>query len=147
MPSHSNNTDAAVVICSGGALYALSISIVKANWLAKRGITAFVLKYRLVPTSMDATKELAEDYKVDARVVERAHKRLPFAAQDVVSASDYIRKNANKFGVADDKIGLLSFSAGDAVTLSALLQNQSLNVDFIALIYPWMSISSVASIS
>src|SRR4051794_18183046 len=58
-----------VVICPGGGFMALSIKsegIEVANWLTARGMTAFVLKYRLAHTEGDATEEfqrLSQDRK------------------------------------------------------------------------------------
>jgi hypothetical protein len=51
----------AVVICPGGGFFALSINsegVDVAKWLTARGVTAFVLRYRLVPTGDDGVKEL-----------------------------------------------------------------------------------------
>jgi len=58
-PANANGT--AVIICPGGAFHALSIQsegAEVAKWLSARGVTAFVLRYRLLPTGDDATKEL-----------------------------------------------------------------------------------------
>jgi hypothetical protein len=53
---------AAVVICPGGAFHALSIDsegFDVARWLVQKGVTAFVLKYRLVESKTnDPTTEL-----------------------------------------------------------------------------------------
>jgi len=55
LPENPNGS--AIVICPGGALYAHSIAS-EGNWVAealnKAGVTAFVLKYRLVPVSASA---------------------------------------------------------------------------------------------
>jgi hypothetical protein len=51
-----------IVICPGGGFMALSINsegVDVAKWLAARGMTAFVLKYRLVHTGEDATQEFS----------------------------------------------------------------------------------------
>src|SRR5215216_6584591 len=54
-------TGTAVVICPGGGFHALSINsegVDVAKWLNAKGVTAFVLKYRLVPTGDDGVKEI-----------------------------------------------------------------------------------------
>ena len=59
-PEASVANGTAVVICPGGGFFALSINsegIDAAKWLAARGVTAFVLRYRLVPTGEDGVKE------------------------------------------------------------------------------------------
>jgi hypothetical protein len=59
-PAKANGT--AVVICPGGGFLALSIDsegFDAARWLAARGITCFVLKYRLIESHTgDPTQEL-----------------------------------------------------------------------------------------
>src|SRR5271165_900069 len=57
-PELKNGT--AVVICPGGGFMALSITSEGtdvAKYLAAKGVTAFVLKYRLAHTGEDATQE------------------------------------------------------------------------------------------
>src|SRR5689334_11346626 len=57
-PSGGSGNGNAVVVCPGGGFMALSITsegIDVAKWLAARGMTAFVLKYRLAHTEGDAT--------------------------------------------------------------------------------------------
>src|SRR5271154_1903570 len=62
-PAVANGTS--IVICPGGGFMALSITsegIDVAKWLASRGVTAFVLKYRLAHTGEDATQEFGPLY-------------------------------------------------------------------------------------
>ena len=59
-PSPELKNGTAIVICPGGGFMALSITSEGsdvAKYLAARGVTAFVLKYRLVHTGEDATQE------------------------------------------------------------------------------------------
>src|SRR5580692_12141329 len=59
-PSPELKINTAVVICPGGGFMALSIASEGtdvAKYLAARGVTAFVLKYRLAHTGEDATQE------------------------------------------------------------------------------------------
>src|SRR3954447_26736959 len=49
-PDSISSTGTAVIICPGGAFHALSIEkegVDVAKWLVKKGVTCFVLKYRL----------------------------------------------------------------------------------------------------
>ncbi|MGI9544175.1 MAG: alpha/beta hydrolase, partial [Cyclobacteriaceae bacterium] len=60
-PEEGKANGTSVVICPGGGFRALSINsegIDVAKWLNERGVTAFVLKYRLVPTGEDGVKEM-----------------------------------------------------------------------------------------
>src|ERR1700741_453802 len=59
-PSPELKNGTAVVVCPGGGLMALSIATEGTNvakYLAAKGVTAFVLKYRLAHTGEDATEE------------------------------------------------------------------------------------------
>ncbi len=67
-PSPELRNGTAVVICPGGGFMALSITsegIDVAKYLAARGVTAFVLKYRLAHTGEDATQEFATLFATD----------------------------------------------------------------------------------
>ena len=87
-------TGTSVIICPGGALYAHSIEsegIAVAEWLSRRGVTAFVLKYRLVPTGEDATKEIAEEWEEGTK---KAAALLHLSVDDALQAISHIRSNA-----------------------------------------------------
>src|SRR6202167_3365619 len=61
-PSPELRNGTALVICPGGGFMALSITSEGddvAKYMAARGVTAFVLKYRIAHTSEDATQEFA----------------------------------------------------------------------------------------
>lgn len=138
----SNPNGTAVVICPGGGLYALSIDSEGrdvAKWLAERGVTAFVLKYRLVPTVDDATKEIGED----PNVISKAKKMLSASVSDALNAIEFARSNSDKYGLDKNKIGLIGFSAGGAVTMGATYTYTDKNKpNFIGPIYAWMNVLS-----
>lgn len=141
-PENPNGTS--VIIAPGGGLYALSIQSEGtdvAKWLNKKGITAFVLKYRLVPTGEDGVKEISDEGATNpARIGERVAPVLPYSIADGLSAVAYVRQNADKFGIEKDKIGFMGFSAGGAVTMGvAYTFNQDNRPDFIVPVYPWTS--------
>lgn len=126
-------TGVGVIVCPGGGYSFLAFEHEGVE-VAKRfnaiGITAFVLKYRL------PSDEIMEDKK--------------FALlQDAEQAMFTIRKNAVKFGVKADKIGIIGFSAGGhfASTLTThyndlrIADSDKINLrpDFSVLIYPVIS--------
>src|SRR2546430_16937648 len=55
LPNPSVASGTAIIVCPGGAFHMLAIDhegLDVAHWLSARGVAAFVLKYRLVPTAM-----------------------------------------------------------------------------------------------
>lgn len=141
-PENPNGT--AVVIAPGGGLYALSITsegTQVAEWLAKKGITSFVLKYRLVPTGEDGVKEISDEGATNpARIGERVAPVMPYSIADGLSAIAHVRENAANFKVDPTKIGFMGFSAGGAVTMGVVYNYSEANKpDFIVPVYPWTS--------
>jgi len=138
-PEKAKNTGTAVVIAPGGGMYALSIvneGTAVAEWLTKKGITAFVLKYRLVPTGKDGTQEVMTT--APDTVLEKEGDLLPFAVEDGLNAVAYVRKNAEKYNVNPNRIGFLGFSAGGAVTMGVGYNYETENrPNFLVPVYPW----------
>lgn len=138
-PSLSNGTS--VIIAPGGGLYAHSINSEGndvALWLNSKGITAFVLKYRLVPTGEDAVIDLDKDGE---QVNTKATKVLPLSTEDGLNAITHVRQHSKEFGIDPEKIGFMGFSAGGAVTMSVIYNANTENrPNFIVPVYPWMDI-------
>jgi acetyl esterase/lipase len=108
-----------VVICPGGGFMALSIASEGtdvAKWLASKGVTAFVLKYRLAHTGEDATQEFIESFKDQKKFGEMLSKVLPLSIADGIASVIYVRKHAADWGLAPDRVGIIGFSAGGTVT-------------------------------
>ncbi len=148
-PEKPNGT--AVIVAPGGGLYALSIEsegTAVAKWLAEKGITAFVLKYRLVPTGEDGVQEITDDAMTNPeRIAERVAPVMPLSIADALSAISYVRENAEDFGIASDKIGFMGFSAGGAVTMGVAYNYSETNrPDFIVPVYPWTSVYPVQEV-
>jgi len=117
-PELKNGT--AVVICPGGGFMALSITSEGydvAKYLAAKGVTAFVLKYRLAHTGEDATQEFATLYKDKQKFEETIGKAVPLAVADGLAAVTHVRQHASDLGVSPDRVGIIGFSAGGAVTV------------------------------
>lgn len=127
-----NPNGMAFLIAGGGGykrIEAGSESLPAATWLTARGITAFVLTYRLPGEGWTAG---------------------PLAPlQDAQRAIRLIRANAGRFSIDPDKVGVLGFSAGGhlmglAATRSAFASYKAANAadglsarpNFAALIYP-----------
>ncbi len=140
-PDASIATGTSVIVAPGGGLFALSINSEGkdvAKWLTQKGITAFVLKYRLVPTGKDGVKEVME---IGEKIGEKVAPVLPLSVADGLTAVDYVRKNATSLGVLPDKIGFMGFSAGGAVTMGVTFNAKDENrPNFIVPVYPWMTV-------
>jgi acetyl esterase/lipase len=66
---------------------------------------------------------------------------LPYSTKDALTAIELMRENSKKYNINPNKIGLMGFSAGGAVTMEAAYTSTSKNQpNFIAPIYPWMDI-------
>lgn len=97
-PEKSKNTGVAIVVCPGGGYGGLAPHENQpiAEWFASKGITAFVLKYRLGP---------------------RYHH--PAMINDANRAIRTVRAKAAEYGVNPRKIGIIGFSAGGHLASTA----------------------------
>jgi acetyl esterase/lipase len=118
-PSPELRNGTALVICPSGGFMALAINSEGNNvakYVAARGVTAFVLKYRLAHTGEDATQEFDEMLKDGQKLREMLGKTVPLAIADGLAAVTYVRQHASEWGVSPDRVGIIGFSAGGAVT-------------------------------
>lgn len=133
IPSDDNRAKAAVIICPGGGYQTLHIQregFSVAEAFNRQGIAAFVLKYRLPEEEIVTDKSF-----------------VPL--KDAQRAIQLLRENAEQWGIAPDKIGIMGFSAGGHLASSAgvhydsvLVENKrntSVRPDFTILIYPVIS--------
>lgn len=134
------NTGTAVIIAPGGGLMGLSWDnegTLVAEWLSKRGITAFILKYRtahMTDQKKDGFTMFANPKKLDSMVAIYA----PLAKDDGLKAVAWVRKNASTYGVKPDRIGFMGFSAGGGLAMSvAYNATEESRPDFVAPIYAW----------
>ncbi|CAN5513463.1 alpha/beta hydrolase [soil metagenome] len=142
VPSNPNGT--AVIIAPGGAFHALAFDhegTELAKRLSAKGITAFVLKYRLVhddpahPENSIGTLMATGNFKkldsLNAPVV-------PLAMQDGLTAVKYVRQHAAEYKIDPNKIGFMGFSAGGTVTMSVVYNATDENrPNFVAPVYAY----------
>jgi acetyl esterase/lipase len=133
-----------MIICPGGALLFSAYEkegVKLAKKLALNGITAIVLKYRTYPRKGSVIDWAGTLWGKPQVVIDSAKTILPYSSKDALNAIEVIRNNASKYNINPDKIGLMGFSAGGAVTMEAAYTSISKNQpNFIAPIYPWMDI-------
>lgn len=133
---------AAVIIAPGGAFRFLNFDTEgtqAAEWFAAHGVTAFVLKYRVVETPaedavmwpafamlMANTKALFAGIEEDGKL----------GVADGIQALKVVRAHAKEWGVPEHHVGFVGFSAGAAVASGALLKSAPADrPDFTAPIY------------
>jgi len=124
-PSPESKNGSAVVICPGGGFMALSITsegTEVAKYLAAKGMTAFVLKYRLAHTGEDATEEFSKLYEDKQKFHEMLEKVLPLSFADGLAAVTYVRQHASEWGIAPGRVGIIGFSAGGSVSVAVAFQ-------------------------
>jgi len=140
VPKGVKNTGTAIVIAPGGGFQSLSINREGkelAEILCQKGITAFVLKYRLNKTETnDPAREMMEKLKDRAAFEKNSLATIKLAAQDGKTALKYVRDNASKYGIDTKKVGIIGFSAGSTVAMETVLENTTDQLpDFAANIY------------
>jgi acetyl esterase/lipase len=140
-PGTSNGT--AVIVVPGGGFMALSINsegFDLAKWLTARGVTAFVLKYRLKHTGEDAPQEFSTSFKDEDQWAKQVGDVITKAIDDGLTAVAYVRKHAPEWGIAPDRVGIIGFSAGGTITAGVGLRYApESRPAFVAPIYPAMA--------
>jgi acetyl esterase/lipase len=132
LPAKGKANGTGLVVAPGGGFRILAINHEGedvAAWLNARGVTVFLLKYRLMRTG-DA---LADNREEMAR---RRAEAVPLAVADGLQAVSLARRNAARFNVDPNRIGILGFSAGGWVAAAVALEGRGESrPDFAAPIY------------
>ena len=154
-PEKGKANGTVVIVAPGGGYRWLSMG--NEGWevaeaLAKKGITAFVLKYRLFPTA-----EKLEDFTAwmnrprpapapaNSKTDSAAKNTNPMAQmdlsnqlEDAEAAYAMIVKNAATWGLDTKRIGMIGFSAGAGLTMHVTLHSKTMKLAFIGPIYGGM---------
>ena len=137
-------TDKAMIICPGGGLFFSAYEkegVKLAKKLSLNGITAIVLKYRTYPRKGSVIDWAGTLWDKPQMAIDSAKIILPYSSKDALTAIEVMRKKAKKYNIDSNKIGLMGFSAGGAVTMETAYNSTTKNQpNFIAPIYPWMDI-------
>src|SRR5262249_49872630 len=144
-------TGTAVVVCPGGVFHYLTIELegtAVARWLCARGVAAFVLKHRVAQTEArdeDLVKQLQKRFTNLMSLMEQMKQIEPLAIADGQQALKVVRRRADEWGIAPERIGILGFSSGGVVTAGAAMQyDEESRPNFAAPIYPALSGTAVA---
>lgn len=138
-PGKANGTS--VVICPGGAFRALSIDsegFDVAKWLVKKGVTCFVLKYRLVRSMTDdPVAEMGKNWG-SPEFQSESRKVIPLSIADGRAAIRYVRSHADEWKLDPARVGIMGFSAGGTVAGSAAFGYTAEDRPaFVAPVYPY----------
>lgn len=133
-PAARKANGTAMVVLPGGSFRALAWDvdgIETAQSLARKGITAFVLKYRVRPPLQgESFGESLEDF---ARATQS---RRAIAVADAEQAVRFIRSHALQYGVDPNRVGIIGFSAGAmAAAEVALAKDPELRPNFAVAMY------------
>jgi hypothetical protein len=152
---------AAVILCPGGAMRMLGFAETErtAEWLNSKGITAFILKYRVVPDPSTAGGAQTADpsrpgyqgveNELSFKEILNRHgnanpapgdqmqlKVIAMAISDGQQAIRILRRDAVKYHIDPKRIGILGFSAGGGVAIgTAVTESSDGYPDFVATIY------------
>jgi acetyl esterase/lipase len=124
-PKKGTTTGASMIVLPGGAFRALVFGMEGtevAKWLAERGVTAFVLKYR-VHMSTSGPGPNPGDQGEGARQERPRNPAREIALADGRQAVHYLRTNAARLGISPDRIGMMGFSAGAMTTMATILDS------------------------
>jgi acetyl esterase/lipase len=140
-PAISNGTS--VIICPGGSFCYLHINTEGADvarWLNKKGVSAFVLEYRLVHSETNMPVKEKNDLVKDTLKAKMLFTSLvPLAIADAKQALLYVRAHAASLGIAENRIGIMGFSAGGTLATAAAFDYTPENrPDFVAPIYAYV---------
>lgn len=131
-----------IIVCPGGSYYwhdKENEGELVAEWLRSKGITAFVLTYRVAG---------AAEIAFHTRLIFRG-KRHPDMITDAQRALQYVQEHAPEYKLDPTRIGMMGFSAGGHLVMSAacfsstnFLQLSGIETDvnlrpaFVAAVYP-----------
>jgi len=155
-PETGKSNGVGVVVCPGGGWRILAWEhegVDLAHWLAERGYTAFLLKYRVMATpddpavfeasipgsnkQLNAPRPASQSPRSLMGVIrdETMLKAIDVAAMDGRRAVAIVRERAKDWGVDPAKVGMIGFSAGAFLAADVAMDPQGPPLAFVAPIY------------
>ncbi|MCC7462831.1 MAG: dienelactone hydrolase family protein [Gammaproteobacteria bacterium] len=147
-PARGQGNGTAIIVAPGGGFRVLSWlneGVNVAQWLADRGYTAFVLKYRLhrMPddpadlrrqfmATLPAAGASAAPVRAPIRIVIGPEEQM--AISDGQRAIAVVRRCAPEFGISAERVGIIGFSAGGVVAGTAGIADRD-RANFVGIIY------------
>jgi acetyl esterase/lipase len=151
-PASGQANGTAVIVAPGGAFTFLMMDYEGydvARWLAKQGVTAFVLKYR-VAHSADKDEDMpafldkmhkgfhhpGPEVTTPPQLSQTMQEARTWGEEDGRQAIRYVRQHAADWGVDPHRVGIVGFSAGGGVVMGPVMQHDAESrPDFAAPIY------------
>ncbi|MCL5744757.1 MAG: alpha/beta hydrolase [Acidobacteria bacterium] len=128
----------AMIVAPGGGFRNLMMSyegVDIARRLNEMGVDAFVLKYRLIYTDPNRQGPPQRGRNAVLEGPQAGQNVREMGGADGQQGVRILRQRAGEFGVRPDRIGMMGFSAGGAVTLTAVTGPADARPDFAAPIY------------
>ena len=147
-PAAGRATGTAVVIAPGGGFVGLCYDAegtLLARQLARRGVTALVLKYRTIRSAADSTQLPDAHLREMALITRRAKSGMPaeiplfagerHAVEDGARAMAIVRRRAREWRIDPGRVGMIGFSAGAFLAASLAIGDKASRPDFVAMLY------------
>lgn len=145
LPDPDVASGAAIIVCPGGGYFSLAMSYEGyqvAEWLAERGIAAFVLKYRVRQVAIERDEDYfttlmqVGDPEGLAAVLSEMEVFGDIPLADGRMALRLVRDRAEEFGIDAARLGMVGFSAGARLCLDlATLDDAAERPAFIGALY------------
>lgn len=164
LPDPEKANGAAIILCPGGAMRMLGFAETEqtAEWLNAKGIAAFILKYRVVPDQpispaadrpagprrapggmmgmggeLSFREILSRNGNANPAPDNPDHlKVIQMAIADGQQAIRILRRDAAKYNINPERIGILGFSAGGGVAIgTAVTESEDGMPNFVATVY------------
>ena len=142
LPSGTKRNGKAVIVIPGGGYMFVSMDsegFGVANRLADTGYSAFILKYRTIPTPRDPAEYMSQ---IEASFGTLGKEDLvdhPPAVDDLAAAIRYVSDHAATWEIDPAQVGAIGFSAGSRSLIRLIEQKDEASLlPHVALVYPPM---------
>jgi len=142
LPKAGTANGKAVIVVPGGGYQFVSMDsegFRVADRLASAGYTAFVLKYRPMPTKRDPVAYMADMAAEFGKLGKSDLADYPLAVDDLAASIRLVSKDAGNWKIDPAQIGVIGFSAGSRSTIRLIEQRPEAKLlRHVGLIYPPM---------
>lgn len=140
LPDPAKATGTAVIIAPGGGFIFLGADTDVAEWLAARGLAAFILKYRTVQIEGQNEAQLNQSGGTRFRAQISNYALIgedgKYGIADGIQAIKVVHAQAADLGISPDRIVFMGFSAGGMIAEYAAVQpDASARPNYVAPIY------------